>query len=323
LSGKIQVQYSIYCICDAFRNSAWGKTLSSNGIAVMGFNNLTYDDSCLDLAKSFPSQLKSTKSYPMAWYKANASISDHKDRWVMFVKEGSKVVQYKAGGNIPKRSFKGKLIYLSDSVRVENPSFQKWKRDHFGRSVSSFLVRGASLGINRNDKWPTKPISLSYEEALDEALLTLGSDLPENARLESILPVKKCKSNDACFTVAYDIHFIPVHNGLKIRSNFAGNRITVLVGKGNKVSVEAQWPEVYSSLVENFDVTLSPGAALEIAADDISNIVRQPVVIADYEKVYGVKTTEYDYKIIIPAYEFIGVNKGRFVVSAFTGKLLK
>ena len=323
LSGKIQVQYSIYCICDAFRNSAWGKTLGSNGVAVMGFKNLTYDDSCLDLAKSFPSQLKSTKSYPMAWYKANASISDHKDRWVMFVKEGGKVVQYKAGGNTPKQSFKGKLIYLSDSVGVDNILFRKWKRDSFGRSSSSFLIRKSSLRINRSGKWPTKSISFSYKEALDKALLLLGDDLPENARLESILPIKKCKSNNTCVTVAYDIHFIPVHNGLKVRSNSSGNRIAVLIGDSNKVSVEAQWPEVYSSLVESFDVSLSAGVALEIAADDISNIARQSVVIADYEKVYGVKTTKYGDKIIVPAYEFIGVNGGRFVVSALDGALIK
>ena len=322
LSGKIQSTYSIYCICSSFASSNWSRVMGSNAKMVMGFNKTVTDGSCLSLASKFPAQLKSGQSYLMAWYKSNSAISGHKDRWATYVKEGSKVVLYKAGGNIPRYQFEGNPINLTDVVTVDDELLYNWIYESFGRSKGPFIIKKAPMHINKTCKWPTKKSNTSTEKAINKAFTVLGDNLPDSAVLDTVIPIEKCDTKNKCFTVAQGVYFAQEYNGIKIRSNSVADYILVLVGK-NKIGITAEWSEIDDSAEASLNVTLSVAQALSIASENISNIIREPVVIAEYKVVYGISTDDDGSKILVPAYEFIGENGESFVVSAFTGKLVQ
>ena len=316
--GKIQVVYSIYAICSSFASSDWSRVMGSNAKMVMGFNKTVTDGSCLNMAKAFPAQLAKGETYPMAWYKANSSINGHKDRWAMYVKEGSKVVLYKAGGNTP-RYFPGRnLIHLSDWVTADKILFERWNWENFGRGVGPFSVERVKLKINKKCKWPTKKSKYTFAEAYIKSLNVLGEDLPTNAQLEESISIERC-IDDSCTVVAYNINFVPEYNGLKIKSNSIGDYISVLVGN-KEIAIDSQWSLIKSGIDVTSNLTLSVSQALAIAADGISSIIREPVSIVKYEKVYGLSGE--NNLTLVPAFEFVGSRGERFVVSAFNGELL-
>ena len=322
LSGKIQTKYSIYCICSAFASSGWSKVMGSNAIAVMGFNKTVTDGSCLNLASKFPDQLKSGQSYAMAWYKSNAAISGHKDRWAMYVKEGSKVVLYKAGGNTPRYQFSGKIIYLNDMIKIDNKLFYSWNYKNFDKKVGLFDVKRVKKRFNKECKWPTKKSGFNSEKAFYKALDALGANLPDEAALEMIIPVEKCGGDGKCVTVAHNISFIHKYGGLKIRNNSIVDYVSVLVGDENKIAIDSKWSEITAVVGPMNDETLSVSKALFIALEDITNVIREPVMIANFEKVYGLVNDD-GYEFLVPAFEFIGTKGERFVVNAFTGKMIE
>ena len=319
LSGKIQVVYSIYAICSSFASSDWSRVMGSNAKMVMGFNKTVTDGSCLNMAKAFPAQLAKGESYPMAWYKANSAINGHKDRWAMYVKEGSKIVLYKAGGNTP-RYFPGRnLIHLSDWVTAEEQLLEYWSHENFGRSVGPFIVNRVRLKINKKGKWPTKKSKFTLDQALTKTFDMLGKDLPINAKFDKSVIIERCHKGNNCTIVAHNINFVSEYNGLKIRSNSIGNYISVLVNEEITV-VDSQWSQIMLDVNTTLNLTLSVEQALSISADQISSIIREPVSIVKYEKVYGLSGE--DKLILVPAFEFIGSKGERFVVSAFNGELI-
>ena len=321
LSGKIQVKYSIYCICSSFASSSWSKVMGSNAQMVMGFNKTVTDGSCKSLASGFPAQLKSGQSYKMAWYKANSAISGHKDRWSMYVKEGSKVVLYKAGGNTPRDSFTIIPYVLSDKVAIDETLLKKWDRlIKFDQDVIIAILEENPV-FNRNlpkGKFPFKKTNMTKKQAKQKAKKRLKDfgGLPIDAKLSYTIPIERC-IDDVCSNIAYTLYYTQQYEGLEIRSTYNSNYISVLVDDEGIKSLQSNWSNIISVGEILQDRILSVGDALQISSHDISNLVRSPIIIVDYKKVYGI------YKnTIIPAYEFIGDQDERFVVNAITGELI-
>ena len=324
LAGKIQPTYSIYCICSSFASSVWGKSMGSNAKMVMGFNKTVTDGSCKSLATGFPAQLKNGQSYLMAWYKANAAISGHKDRWATYVKEGSKVVLYKAGGNIPRYEFEGEPIILSDQVSIDNILLNKWnKKTPFDGMYNIVIAKKIDEfeDIVRYP-FPGRKMKMAKRTAKKIAEDNFNGSL-EGIKFDSIIPIQKCDTENSCYVVAYDVYFVREYNGYEVKSNFMTDHISALITDGGIISTDTLWSEITPvDLIIPNDV-MSVGEILSIASYDISNTIREPVIITKFKSVYGISENIYGQRILIPAYEFYGNNGERFVVDAFKGKLIR
>ncbi|MGA1826564.1 MAG: DNRLRE domain-containing protein, partial [bacterium] len=336
LENSVQVQYSIFATCITLKTKDWYYALGSNAKMVMGFTKIIWDDSALTMAKEFNKHLSNGETYLQAWYKTNSTMKDHQDRWATYVKEGSKVVLYSAAsGNIPRYSLNGTPVVLSDQVTVDNILLNEWNNTiTFDRSFQVPVVEEMAIPLERNllernllqDTWPTNRSYITAEEAKTIALNALDnySKLPDGAELDAVIPIQKCDSSNVCFTVAYQVYFTQQYNGLNLRSNSMADYVSVLVNDNGIVSTDLTWSQVtpLDDTILERSTMLTVGKALATAAESISDVSREPVNIVTYETVYGISTDVDDERTLVPAYEFIGNDGERFVVSAVTGKLL-
>ena len=319
LKGRVNVQYCIFATCLTLKNNGWYSVFGSNAKMVMGFTEITTDGSCLAMAKSFPSKLKQGQSYLKAWYLTNSVIKQHQDRWATYVREGSKIIFYSAKGKTPKISYIGKTVSLSDNVFTYKKLLREWKKETFGRGFNSAIL-SKTKKYNKFRKFPNRITFITAGQAEYEAIKFLGPRLPEGVILDTIVPIEKCIKENACYIVGYDVHFIQEHNGLPLRSNAVTDHISILVGENGVASMDYSWSKIEP--INSISKTLSVRQALKKASDDIANIIKDSVTIIEYERVYGTVTNDYENGIIVPAYEFLGSNGERFVVSAITGELL-
>ncbi|MCK5614448.1 hypothetical protein KAR91_71955, partial [Candidatus Pacearchaeota archaeon] len=319
---KVQVMYSIFATCTSLKSSAWYNAFGSNAKMVMGFTDNTTDSSCLSMAKSFPSKIKSGQSYLKAWYLVNSAIKQHQDRWATYIKEGSKIVFYSAKGKHPYIAYSGRKRTLSDGVKTYAMAYKSWERSYFGRGTGTATLVKSKQYIKFKE-FPKYPRSTGGSVAISEAYDSLGSTLPDNADVDEIIPIERCVSANVCSVVAYNVYFVQKYNGFPIRSNSKTDRISILVGEYGVVATDVSWSKISPiNYMFSAQIPLSVSEALKTAADDISNTTKQAVLIVGYERVYGAVTNDYENGIIVPAYEFIGSKGERFVVSAFTGKLI-
>lgn len=295
--------------------------MGSNATAVMGFNKTVTDGSCLSLASKFPAELRSGQSYTMAWYKANSAINGHKDRWAIYVKEGSKVVHYKAGGNTPKRYiFEGTPVLLSDQVMIDSALYDKWKNKTSNLYNTAIAEEIDEFVEIVRFPFPTEKVNLAKRKAKRIAIDNFENSFV-GIKFDSITPIERCE-DDNCYNVGYSVRFNREYDGYDVRNNSVVDHITVLVTDEGIISTETFWSEITPLGLVVPGERLTVGEILTIAAYDISNTIRMPVVIIKYKNVYGVSVDSWGNRILVPAYEFHCEGGERFVVDVFTGRLL-
>lgn len=324
LKGLVNVQYCIFATCLTLKHDGWYDAFGSNAKMIMGFTEVTTDASCLAMAKGFPTKLKQGQSYLKAWYLTNSVIKQHQDRWATFVKEGSKIVLYSAKGKKPIIIGEDAIVTLSDHVAAHKRKLKKWKQEFFGRSYY-LAILGKEQKKLKYKNFPTNTVNFTAKKAEDIAVDTLMDNLPDDAELDNVIPIEKCNKSNECSVVAYDVHFMQKYGGFPIRSNFITNHISILVGNKGVTSTNIRWSNIVplSDNVGSENTLLSVGEALINVSDEIANIVKKPLIIVSYERVYGVSIDGDKNNVIVPSYEYIGNNGERFVVNAFNGELLK
>jgi hypothetical protein len=322
LKNAINVNYCIFATCLTLNDNGWYSAFGSNAKMIMGFTNVTTDASCLAMAKAFPDKIKQGQTYLKAWYLTNSVIKQHQDRWATYVKEDSKIVLYSASGKHPYIHLQGESVTIAEYVTTDSILLNEWNATYFNKRVTPAVLGKKTYSYKHYLKFPKKTTSFTFDEVKYMAIASIGDSMPDHARLDGIIPIEKCTQNNICSIIGYNIQFVQEYNNLIIRSNSSTDYISVLIGKDGVVNIDKSWTEI---VPENLPVTgtfLSVGKALSAASFYISNTIKKPIYIISFSTVLGI-SNDYNDKIIIPAYEFIGSKGERFVVSAYTGKLLE
>jgi hypothetical protein len=331
IPNKIKVQNTIFATCLTVKDRSWRYAFGASAKTLAGYTKVSYDITDEAVVKDFGDYLADGRSYQMAWYLANNNQSNLADRWLIFVREGSAIVEYSASSGNTPNSISKVLTTVDQAGKVEVAEHLLYNhRDYrhaFGRlrllpaaktsSVKSMVFQKLVLTeMSRND---------AIEKCRDH-LRTVG-ELADNLHLNRSYSIRSRKHDNASWdNVGWATRYtMTAKDGLQIRGNGCEpNKSLIVTGTGAVVAMSKYWPQI---VVEQATVThlglLTPSQALDRAKEEISRRVKKgSLAIIDVEPVYGVGKPGDEEQLLIPSYGFSTTDNFIIVVNAMTGKLL-
>jgi hypothetical protein len=268
--------------------------------------------------------LKNGQSYIKAWYAANTSISQLKDRWCGYVREGNGIVEYSArSGNVPKvysRQLEpmdaDEFVFFDGAILEDERVFE----NEFRRlsTIAYQVEKGIEpeVGFNDNGLEFLKKSETPMTTRVLDIAQSFGGMLPSDAQLEGITPIEA--DGEA---VAQRIRFMRVRDNLEVRSNGPEHHKELILNGQDIAAWSDYWPkinEVKVSLLGVDPLKRVQDTALDLAMEIVS-IVKNSVAIVDVEPCYGSSATGE----IVPAHCFKDTEGTIWVVNARTGDLVK
>ncbi len=330
-SATINVQNTFFATCLTLSSTNWKNSFGTNAKNILGYTNYSYDFTDDTVVNTVISQLKNSRTYAYAWYYANAGINSLSDRWLVYTREGSSIVEYSARnggrpkavatGNWPKVGTQGNIYVapalLTDSVAT--PAFKGLQAQHDTVMTSKPSVEFSGLVAT----------SISEQAAIEEAqdyLRSVGL-LPSDAAIDKVTQItKRVDASDEPVVVGYQVNFVRVINDIPVRGNGIADHISVMVDDLGVASLSRYWPEIATVKgAQRSAALLSPAAAMRIAANQIARIIKRdaPLYIGSVRMVYGTKGPNASSKELVPAYEFTTTDDVIIVIDAASGDILK
>jgi len=161
----VNSKYFISATCLTMANTAWKNVFGANAQALMGYTKVSFDKPVdNEQVAKFIQQLKSGSSHQMAFYKSNTAISSLKDRWCVYAREGTKIVEYSARtNNTPRTTSSGDPVPLYGNVTVNESLLNSSTR--FDRAYQVAVIDEISspvtVSADRNT-WPSTPTTARW-----------------------------------------------------------------------------------------------------------------------------------------------------------------
>jgi hypothetical protein len=291
---------------------------------ILGYTKVSYDGISNTCAKRMGDYIKNGQSYIKAWYAANTSIAELKDRWCGYVREGNNIVEYSArSGNVPRvgsGQFEpmdaDEFVFIDSAILVDERTFD----EEFSRlsTIAYQVDTGVEPRVNFKDngveflKKGATPMTASVSSIAQ----SFGGMMPSDARLESITPIEA----DGVI-VAQRIRFMRVRDNLEVRSNGLEHHKEVILNGQEFAAWSEYWPQLTEVKVSHLDV--DPLMSVQDTALDLAmalvSIAKNSVAIVGVEPCYGSEATGE----IVPAHCFSDTDGTIWVVDAHTGDLVK
>lgn len=327
--ATLKCNHTYWATCLTLAPTEWKNRFGTNAQTLNGYTKVSYDGTDDEVVKSLLTQLGNGKSHQYAWYKANAVQSLLSDRWCVYVKEGSKVVEYsgRTGNNPVSATGAPNWVNLDKNRRVfADPQLTAPVMSSAAALVSLRFERAELVDISILDAFNSTSTTLNKDEAvkLAKRMLRRNSMLPPDAAFEKILPINRTDGSNT-ETVGYSIYFKRIIDGIDVRGNSIADHICVTVSGDYVSSISMYWPEVSQAAVQNTSETiLSAAEALNKAADSISASIKGDgkVFFKDVKTVYGTSGEIESGGTLKPAYEFIEVDGLNIIIDAVTAEIL-
>lgn len=328
----LRAQNTIFATCLSMTDTSWRYAFGSTAQTLMGYTKLSYDYTDDEVARNMVNQLANNVTYKLSWYLANSGIRGLNDRWAEYIREGSSIVEYSARtGNTPK-------LTISEWVSLETKGRVKAIR-RLARSSRKFR---SSFGVNATIEKATvttttksgdfdlsRSVTISEKEAiaLAEDWLVTNDGLPDDAAFDRVIAIQRQSDDGAAEIVGYTVHYQRNLQGTRVCGNRVEDHISILVDQNSVVAVSKYWPAMQTLLsasAKGLNDLLSVGEAIQTAADEIANAVKQdePIQLIEAEPAYGTLGPNGSRQRLIPAFRVKSADGQLFVINALTGRLL-
>ena len=334
--GTFGVTNAIFATCLTLTPS-WASAFGPNTESILGYTKVSFDGPDDTVVRNFVDQLRRGNSHMEAWYLANMAVGNLSDRWAGYVREGGSIVEYSArSGRTPKaEDLAGEFVQLGrarglfvstellSQTGTAKPSYRQVRVNSGAAVQTQFEPDHFNL---------LEPTTMDETDATDLAERYLRNEtplgLPAGAVLDEVFPVQRCDNgpNAPCDRVGYVVRYGRQEGGLWVRGNAIEDHIAVVVGPDGGVAASWYWPgtTVTGSPSVGSNALLSPGEVALFAADELSRLLKGVVLhIVNAAPVYGTfgRGTRGETELL-PAYELIGADGSRIIVSAIDGRLL-
>lgn len=331
----LRAQNTIFASCLTMTDTAWKNAFDSTAQTLLGYTNYSYDYTDDTVAENMIYQLGNNATYKLAWYLSNAGIRGLNDRWAEYVREGNSIVEYSARtANTPKSTasqsillgVKGRVRAVANLAR----SVRKFRSSFGIYAIAEKATVRTTTTTKSEDFDLTSPVTICEQEAiaLAEDWLVDNDGLPDDAVLDQVIPIQRQSDDNAEIKiVGYTVHFQRDLQGTRVCGNRLEDHISVLVAQNSVIAVSKYWPVLRTRLsasYEGLNNLLSVGTAIQTAADEIANAVKQdaPIELIDAQPVFGTLGPRGGRHRLIPAFRVKSAEGHLFVINALTGRLL-
>jgi hypothetical protein len=321
----VNVRNAIFATCLTLTETAWRDKMSATSQSILGYTNESYDFTDNEVAEDFGAALAEGDTYIRAWYSANVTQSLLSDRWCGYVREGGDIVEYSARtGTVPAASLQARFEDVRPNVRVTAALLADQRT--FSTQLGAFADR--QYVVSGDDEHffeyygdareflQKAPTPIDPAIALADAFL--GAELPSDAVLDDAYPVEATVGGSAAGVVAHRVRYTRVVGGMPLRTNGRQHHIEVLVDAGGIIATSMLWPRLDVIQSPWSEALLGVSEALRQALDELSRLVKSPIVLVDVAPCLG-NTAHGE---IVPAYAFTDADGAQFVVDAHTGALV-
>lgn len=327
----LNVENTIIATCLTLKDTSWKNKFGSTAKTMSGYTKVSYDGTDDTVVNKMINSLTNGKTYPVAWYDANIAVSNVSDRWCVYSKEGSSIVEYSARtGNIP-RSGGESFLDLDSASRLK---VIKGLVIDSGSKIHKYLKITPGSLINREIVELTSfsdlvPSSLTKDEAIEKAkkyLVEAGEDSP-NLVVDKVYPVGSDMGGSTYKNLGWVVRFIKSSkDGIEIRGNGTeAFKSLMLTGKGEIASFTMNWWDDSVMVAGRALALKSPMEVLKNAAEAIASHIKSNSIIkiVGVKPVYGIKKLESGGFEMVPSYGFKALDGGIIVVDAVSGEYLK
>ena len=258
------------------------------------------------------------------WYTANQTTAEA-NKWRAFYRDaaGETIVDY-SPSNVPSNAPPpGDVQQINEHVTVAKSLLsdaRKFESLFAPYTAGQYAIDGSAKPTTENFRagqtfLEKTPIDEASAIAIANAYL---GDLPKDAKLEYVLPIKATWPDGTSMVLAYTVRYSRVLNGISLESNRWKNHIDVVVNNNAVAYTSKLWPQISQTRATQATPILSVNTAVQKAAVDLVNFVKTPVVITGVEPVLA-----NDKNRIVPAYALINTAGDRIVVNASTGRVIR
>ena len=325
----LNARNTILATCWSLKPTGWTDRFGPSAETLLGYTDVSWDVTDNDVALAFMSSLDNGASYPMAWFMANNGFSSLYDRWAIYAREESGIVEYSSrSDNQPRQAYD--LVPIGIESRVEVHSGLLTDERTFSESfaVDIQIARDATpsppyLGQPGLDTLPQTDTTKAEAVAAAEIWLQNNGGLPQDAQLDRVIAIERTLSeNLGPITVGHMVVYRRVIDELNVQGNRLNHHITLLANDNGIITHSRLWPALTVMPVETYPDDLLPVAdALQIAADSISMVLKNSTIvqITDVKPVWG---TSPDRTSLIPAFALSSEEGLDFIIDARTGELI-
>jgi hypothetical protein len=325
----LNAENTFFATCLTLIPTEWTSRFGSTANTLMGYTNKSYDNLDNTVVDNTIDELENGRSYPLAWYLANAGISYLSDRWAEYVREGSSIVEYSArSGNTPSSlTASDEWIAVESSGRVRVAPELAMDTRKFVGAFRNRLAFEAADTVTFADPAGLVLLGPVEEDQVHEVALEWLADLggvPNDAVLDRVVPVERYDGAQTEI-VGYSFHYQREMDGVAIGGNRVADHLTLLVGPDAVVAASRYWPTITTGVTRDVSESLlGVRTAISLAADEISQIVKGtgPIHLVAVQPVHGTRGPHQGDNQLRPAYEVQSANGLRFVIDAQTGDLL-
>ncbi len=329
--STIRNTHFIAATCLTMVPTTWKSKMSATSQTVMGYTNYSWDITDNTVATKFGTAIGQGQSYPKAWYTCNLPYSNLVDRWCVYAREASGVVEYSARtGNIPARAAGNTLlvasspstqVFMAEGLKqapVPTQAFEAVPHHAFDRAkvearedFQDFLGEGQGFAA-----FAATPV-LTEDQARILAEGWMRTHLPlQDAKVDKVIAVQTVRE-DITQVNGHMVRFVKVVGDLPVRSNGEDDHVVVFV-KGGKVTgyTQAWSPSRPATTQPGRPTLLSPAAALAKASQDILRRLKGSVTL-----VAAKPCLTRSGSMTVPAYELVDDRGGSLIVDAVTGRM--
>ncbi len=322
---KINVGVFISATCSTMSPTLWKNQMGERNTHLLGYTDESWDGPDVEVVHFFAEDIAEGASYTYAWYDANQFYSQLADRWIVYVRENSEIVEYSARQRaLPsKKNFFSQITEINETVAAvptvagSDETFY----ETFSRIISEYVVDEQHRQRNRfrrNDKIFLPDIESEAAEVITLVNGIFGDTLPSDAVLSFIRPIHATRQNEP-HDVGHNIRYERRIGGLTLKSNGIAQFISVLENNSEIVSISSNWNTLSptgNAFISDSKQLMSVDKALIRASVDISSYSKQLVTITAVMPCLSIEKGK-----LVPAYAFETETGAEFVVSAFSGEL--
>jgi hypothetical protein len=322
-------QHFISATCLTMVPTTWMDKMGPTSQSTLGYSEVSLDRPVdNEVVFDFGDAIKNGRNYAQAWYDCNAKQSSLSDRWVIYWREESGIVEYSARDNSPppsplspevsqvaenlnvtnnllndSRTFADSYGALADNAyRVDAPSQEA--SEYFGSSGNEFLAK----------------VATSHDSALALASSWIAGKLPTDAGPAQAAPIYARKHHEDVAIVAYRIRYEQKAAGLDFLTNGRSSHVEMVVNGNQLRSHVRSWRQVQSTRRAS---PLAMGNVLPVrdliaaSATHIDRYAKAPITLVDAKACVGQRGHD-----LVPAVALIDRSGLRIVVDARSGDLL-
>lgn len=330
-SITLKCQNTFFATCLTLVPTGWKSRFGTTANCVMGYTNYSYDYTDDTIANTVITQLKGGKSYPVAWYYANNNISSVRDRWCIYARSGSSIVEYSARtGSHPRTPMPTDMVPMDTHQTV-------WVSEKLMDPTTRRIAAFNEGFIAQNASHKTVSSVKDFNAIQDETPLTPAQaiavvqrkvKLPKDAVLDGVLNLQARDENDEKgFTIGHIVSYRREIAGVPVRSNSFEDHMVFVVDANEQIVMKSiYWPNVKKVKRSSSEKIMSVAEAINIAAPEIANRTKHAsgkIYFTNVMPVYGTEGVYSKSRSLVPSYALISTQGDVVVINALTGKILK